>query len=79
LTFTVDQGEAEAITLAIQESALLLIDESKGRLAATSAVLIRAKELGLIDSVGEVLVELTEIGYHFSIALQQQILKRSGE
>ncbi|MBT5706333.1 DUF3368 domain-containing protein [bacterium] len=88
LTFTVDQGEAEAITLAIQESALLLIDESKGRLAATSegvrifgtgAMLIRAKERGLIDCVSELLIELTEIGYHFSIALQQEILKRAGE
>lgn len=88
LTATVNLGEAEAITLAKQESALLLIDESKGRVAASSegvrifgtgVVLIRAKSLDLIPTVAEPLKALSEVGYHFSLGLQQEILRRAGE
>ncbi|MFT4638758.1 MAG: putative nucleic acid-binding protein [Verrucomicrobiales bacterium] len=88
LTSTVDLGEAEAIVLAKQELALLLVDETKGRVAATSeglkifgtgAVLILAKASGLIPTVAEPLRELSGVGYHLSIALQKEILRRAGE
>lgn len=88
LLATVDPGEAEAITLARRRSALLLIDEWRGRVAATSegvrifgtgAVLLRAKERGFLPTVAETLGELTSVGYRLSGALQAEILRRAGE
>lgn len=88
LLAVVDRGEAEAITLAKQEGGLLLIDESRGRTAATSenvvifgtgAVLLRAKLLGYIPNVSESLRQLSEAGYRLSSQLCQEILRRANE
>ena len=60
LTLTVDLGEAEAITLALETDAPLLIDDLKGRRVArrmsvkiigSLGVLALAKNRGLIGSV----------------------------
>ncbi|MEI6645949.1 MAG: DUF3368 domain-containing protein [bacterium] len=88
LLATVDRGEAEAITLACSRHALLLIDERIGRAAAqaegvsifgTGAVLIKAKQSGLITSVRMELQALTDCGYRLSDALQRELLRLADE
>ena len=66
-----DPGEAEAIVLAIERRAdLLLVDERRGRRTATAAgltvtgllgVVARAKQAGLIDLAKPVLYELIHV------------------
>jgi predicted nucleic acid-binding protein len=82
------RGEAEAIVLAERESALLMIDESRGRVAAriegvrifgTGAVLIEAKRRKLIQEAGPVLDALQDAGYRISSALHTEISRLAGE
>ena len=88
LTAVLDEGEAEALLLAQQLGFPVLIDERKGRGVAkamgltvigTGAVLIAAKNRGLITSVAPYLVRLQESGYRLSKALISAILQRCGE
>lgn len=85
---TLDQGEAESITLAKRENIPLLIDEARGRIAArkegisffgTGALLIQAKRLNLIPAVKPILDRMKDSGYRISTALRREILKRAGE
>ncbi len=80
-----DQGEAEAIVLALESKAdLLLIDEKQGRKMAkamglqiigTIGILIKAKQIQLIPSVREKMDKLRQIGFWISDSLYQQILR----
>jgi len=88
LSAAVDRGEAEAIVLAKRKAAPLLIDESSGRTAArsegvivfgTGAVLIRAKEAGLILDVRHDMDALLQARYRMSNALRTKILQLAGE
>jgi len=88
LLHAIDRGEAEAITLAREKNAALLIDEARGRIAArnegiqifgTGAVLIRAKEKNYISEVKPHLNALSNTGYRISKPLQKEILHRAGE
>lgn len=88
LTLALGPGETEAILLASHENALLLIDDRKGRRAATSAgikvigtgrVLIAAKHQGLLESVSDALDQLAEAGYRISDALVQRLRELAGE
>ena len=85
-----DQGEAEAITLAIEtKSDLLVIDEQKGRIVARRyglriigilGILINAKRKKIIPQVKPYMLELIdEAGFHLSKKLYREILKRVGE
>ncbi|MEN0002895.1 MAG: DUF3368 domain-containing protein [Bacteroidota bacterium] len=85
-----DQGEAEAIILAEETNAdLLIIDEQKGRLFAKShgiriigvlGILINAKNRGIISKLKPYLQELKEnVGFHISEKLYIEILKRVDE
>ena len=85
-----DPGEAEAIALALESQAdLILIDERDGRLAAERAglrvtgvlgVILRAKELGQIESIGRELDALrTRARFFLSAALTASVLKAAGE
>lgn len=85
-----DQGEAEAITLAIEtKSDLLVIDEQKGRSVARRyglriigvlGILINAKKRGIISRVKPYMDELREkAGFHVSEKLYKEILKRVDE
>ena len=83
-----DRGEAEAIQLAAQLGAPLLIDERRGRTAArrmgvrvlgTAGLLLRGKELGHIAAVGPAIEELRQSGYRLAAALVEAILRRAGE
>lgn len=75
-----DAGEASAIALALQlEGATLIIDELKGRRAATLlgvniigtiGVLARAKNQGLLENSAIVLDELQRVGFRISDELR---------
>lgn len=88
LLATVDGGEAAAITLAKQKRLPLLIDESRGRVAARSegvrifgsgAVLLKAKERQIIRHVQPHLDALTRAHYRLSEQLRREILRLAGE
>ncbi|MCP4402368.1 MAG: DUF3368 domain-containing protein [bacterium] len=85
----VDAGEAEAIQLAIEQHAdLLLIDDKKGRkiaqqrgvtITGTGGMLIAAKKSGVLQEVAPVLDALTRAKYRLSPALCDRILELAGE
>ena len=88
LLHTLDLGEAEAITLATSQNLPLLIDETRGRIAArkegirffgTGALLIQAKRQKLIPNVKSVVDLMQGSGYRISAPLRREILKQAGE
>jgi len=84
-----DLGEAESITLAIEEQAkYLIIDEYKGRWIADSygikivgilGVLIQAKKKNIIPAVKPPIDQLIEIGFRLDKKLIAKVLKRLDE
>lgn len=84
-----DAGEAEAIILASELNAdLIILDEKLGRYYARNAdlrvtgtigVLIKAKTVGLISELKPLLNELTEKDVWISEKLKNEILKIVGE
>jgi predicted nucleic acid-binding protein len=89
LHLLVDAGEADAILLALEQDArMLIIDDKKGRrtaknfglrLLGTGGVLIAAKKAGYLKDVTSVLNELSEAGYHFSSTLSKRIIELAGD
>lgn len=85
-----DAGEAEAIVLAMElDAELLLMDERLGRETAHHlgvrytgliGVLIEARHKGIISAVKPLLERLRNVaGFHISEALYQQVLQDEGE
>ncbi len=84
-----DEGESEAIVLALQESAdLILLDDYEARelartyglkITGTIGLLIKAKYEGDISSIGEMLKKLRRTGFWLSDDLYTKILRDEGE
>jgi uncharacterized protein len=81
-------GEREAIALANERDAQLLMDEIRGRRAAahlgievigTLRILAEAKKLGCIDIVRPLILEMQSSGYRFERALIRRFLEHMGE
>lgn len=89
LSTLLDKGEAEAIVLAIEIGAdLILLDESDARKIAEIynlrktgllGVLIKAKRQGRIQSLKVYLEELRNTGFHLSEQVYNEILDAVGE
>lgn len=84
-----DEGEAQAIALALEIPAdLLLMDEALGRSIAAEyclrctglgGVLIEAKRRGLIDAVAPRIQRLADGGFWLSSSARREILRLAGE
>jgi predicted nucleic acid-binding protein len=81
-------GEVSAIALAMELGCPVLMDERLGRRVASlhgvrvigsAAILIAAKERGLIPAVKPVLLDWRAAGYFLSEALLRAVLQRAGE
>lgn len=88
LKLVVDDGEAEAIALALEKDCKILSDDRQARSAAkklglkvvgTIGVLIQAKQNGLIDLLKPVLGDLENNGFRMSESLKAEALKIAGE
>lgn len=87
LSLNVDEGEASAMALYLEqtEETLLVIDERKGRLIAkdlgikiigTLGILLKARQVGLIDDIQNVINLLEKTDFRLSPILKQQLLNR---
>lgn len=83
-----DSGELSAIALALHHSAPLLMDEKRGRRAATRmgvplvgvcGLIVIAKRQGGISSVHDVLTTMKSDGYYIAPSLMHKVLQLAGE
>lgn len=85
----VDAGEAAALALASERpDAILLIDDAEGRRVAaahsfryfgTVGLLLRAKRLGLIESLSAEIAAIVAAGLYLDEAVIREVLKAAGE
>lgn len=87
-SLSVDPGEAAAISLARERKLPLLIDDAYGRKAArdkgvsffgTGALLLKAKEAGVISTIRPGLDALCQCGYRIAPALYNRLLELASE
>ncbi len=89
LSLTVDEGEATAIALAFEiEDSILVLDDRKARrfasslglkLTGTLGIILKAKQLGVIPSVKQILDELRNTDFRISQNIIDRMLKEAGE
>jgi predicted nucleic acid-binding protein len=89
LNAELDRGESEAIALALQQEAdLLLLDDSEGRHKArlyglkytgTVGILLKAKHSGKLPLLRSALDDLQDTGFWLDSRLYQKLLQEAGE
>ena len=89
LQMLLDEGEAEAIVLALESNAdLILLDETEARKIAkglglkvtgTIGILLKAKKIGLIENLKKEVEALRETGFWISESLIRKILQEAEE
>jgi uncharacterized protein len=88
LTRFLGAGEQQAIALAHEKTALLLMDDRSGRSAArrlgvtvtgTAGLLVQAKQAGLIPQIRPLLDAMRQAGYYLSDALLEVAARLAGE
>lgn len=88
LSNLLDEGEAQAIALALTRTTPILIDERLGRRVAqrhgltvvgSLAVALQAKQLGLVSAVLPLIQRLEQHGYYLSEPLKQAVLAKAEE
>ena len=89
LTLVLDEGEAEAIALAVEEHAeLVLLDEREAcviakrlglKVTGTLGVIVKARKLNLVKNVREELDKLKATGFRIAPELEELILRAAGE
>lgn len=82
------KGEAEAIAIAHERNALLILDDGLARrhaklvgvtLTGTLGVLVKAKTAGHLSEVAPVVSRLTELGFRLSDQTRDAVLKLANE
>lgn len=89
LSAEIDRGEAEAIALALEhQAALILLDDAEARekarlyglkITGILGILLGAKRTGNIASLTEFLADLSRTGFWLNPALTQRLLREAGE
>jgi len=88
LKVMVDDGEAEAIALAVERNWKIVLDDRRARdlaqrlglkIIGTVGILVRAKRSGLLPWINPLLNELTNKGFHLSEDLKREALRMAGE
>jgi uncharacterized protein len=88
LKMLVDDGEAEAISLAQEIGCLLIVDDRRARTAAsglgltcvgTLGVLLRGKRTGAVSAVKPIMDNLEANGFFISDALRREALRLANE
>ena len=88
LKLMVDEGEAEAIALAMEKGWQLIVDDRKARAWAkrlgtrvigTAGILVRAKQEGLIPAVKPLIEALQQANFSLSPELVAEVLRLAGE
>ena len=84
-----DKGEASAIALALEiPDSLIIVDDEKARklaemlnieITGTLGVIIKAKNLGIINSIKPFLLKLKNVGFRISAELEKEALSLTGE
>jgi predicted nucleic acid-binding protein len=84
-----DKGEASAIALSLElDNSIVIIDDLKGRNVAerlnlrysgTFGLILKAKQIGIIQSVKPILTKIRETNFRFSEKLFKVILEQAGE
>jgi len=89
LSLEIDEGEASAITLAIEKARVLIIlDDYKARKLAsrlnlaytgTFGIILKAKKIGAINSVKPILEKIRKTNFRFSESIYNEILIEADE
>ena len=89
LEMDLDEGESSAIALSFEiDNSILILDDLKGRKIAdklnlrysgTFGLILRAKQVGIIESVKPILDKIRKTNFRFSEKIFDSILEQSGE